>query len=94
MKMYTPIIPESLSHGSSASLPQLKSLIQVCNGFIQFFCKTEAVLVCGFVIERRMICVNILLNKDYFVCFHPCYNSFHAVQSEEDVASFTLASLK
>ena len=32
---------------------KLNLLIQVCNGLVQFLCKSEAVLVFGFVIQRR-----------------------------------------
>ena len=42
-----------LSRPSFAFLPQLNSLIQFCNGLIQFLCKSEAALVCGFVVQRR-----------------------------------------
>ena len=48
-KLYLCVIVVSswLSWLSSASLPHLKSLIQVYNGLIKFFCKSEAALACG-----------------------------------------------
>ena len=58
-KMYRQIIPVSYRGFflpfllSSASIPQLNSLIQVSSGLIQFLCKSKAVLVFGFVIQRR-----------------------------------------
>ena len=42
-----------LSWPSFASLPRLNSLIQGCTGLTQFLCKSEAALVCGFVIKNH-----------------------------------------